>query len=59
MPEVSREHGVAVAHYRTRDAMELRDVVEEEVGDGCCYIRVAERQEVAVLGEFVDHSEDH
>jgi hypothetical protein len=39
--------------------MELNDVVEEDLGDGDGGVQVAQREEVGVLGEMVDHGQDH
>jgi hypothetical protein len=38
--------------------MEADDAVEEGAGDGRGGVRMAERNEVCILGEAVDHHED-
>ena len=57
-PELAREDRVPIAHNRARETMEPYDLVEEDPGDGCSSVGVADRNEVGVFGEAVDDGED-
>ena len=57
-PDMAAEHRVVVAEDRGGKPMEADDVVEESSRDGGGGVGVAERDEVRVFGEAVDHREN-
>jgi hypothetical protein len=59
LPERAGEDGVMVTNDGARDAVELDNVVEECLGHRYHGVRVAQRDEVGVLGEHVHHCHDH
>jgi hypothetical protein len=59
LPERAGEDGVTVADDGARNAVELDNVVEERLGHRYRSVRVAQRDEVGVLGEPVHHCHDH
>jgi hypothetical protein len=54
-PDVAGEDRIPIADDRRREAVESDDVSEESSGDRRCRVRVAERYEVSVLQQAVDH----
>jgi hypothetical protein len=53
------EHGIPIAHNGARYAVKLHNIVEEEVRRQFCCVRMTEWQEVAVLGEPINDTENH
>lgn len=49
---------VPVTHNRERKPMKANNAFEESLDDGRGSVGLAERDEVSVLGEAIDHSED-
>jgi hypothetical protein len=47
-----------VVNYRQHEAMELDDAIEEGFGDQSGNVGVAQRDEMSMLGEPINHDQD-
>jgi hypothetical protein len=57
-PDMPREDRVSVADDQSGKPVKADDAVEEGTGHGCSSVRMAEHDEVGILGEAVDRRED-
>ena len=57
-PDMTGEHGVAIADDRRRKPVKPDNTIEEGASDGGGRVGMAEGDEVCILGELVDDGED-
>jgi hypothetical protein len=58
LPKLASEDGITVRDQRLRHTVEMKDVVDEEIGNLTSGVRMLDRNKVSILRELVDDNKD-